>query len=68
MVEQGIKLVGWTYLTLVNPSDLSSVIEPLQELHNAILTKKCCLQQIPREELVERKREFEKKVAEGMAK
>ena len=41
VIRYGIKLEGWTYDTLKNPSELSTSLPPLQALSNAIDNGTC---------------------------
>lgn len=39
--KRGVKLVGWTYDKIVNPSQLSSALKPLSTLRNALRDGTC---------------------------
>ncbi|KAJ7291870.1 hypothetical protein C8J57DRAFT_1212290 [Mycena rebaudengoi] len=61
-----IKLVGWTALRLVNPSELSSLLAPLQQLVHALKTDACKFVKLTPVELQERIEKYNTDVAAGV--
>jgi hypothetical protein len=61
----GIELVGWTYDKFVNPSELSTAIEPMHKLLNAINNGDCKFIKLTKEGCQKRLEEYRAKVAAG---
>lgn len=60
-----VVLEGWTYDKLVNPSELSTAVEPLRHLLNAIKNGSCKFVKLSSEERKRRAAEYEAKLASG---
>ncbi|KAJ7164604.1 hypothetical protein C8R43DRAFT_946420 [Mycena crocata] len=60
-----IKLVGWTYPELVNPSELSTSLPGLQALHDALKNDTCKFVKLNKEQLAARKESWLADVAAG---
>ncbi|KAJ6568720.1 hypothetical protein B0H19DRAFT_1065529 [Mycena capillaripes] len=63
--SRGVKLVGWTAPHFVNPSELSTSLPPLQELHHAIKTGTCCFVKLTPQERQERIENYNEEIAAG---
>jgi hypothetical protein len=61
----GIKLVGWTAPRLVNPSELSSSLAPLQQLVHALKTEACKFVKLSPAERQERLDKYNEDIAAG---
>jgi hypothetical protein len=61
----GIKLVGWTAPRLVNPSELSSSLAPLQQLVHALKSGACKFIKLSPAEHQERLDKYNKEIAAG---
>ncbi|KAJ7236998.1 hypothetical protein C8J57DRAFT_1529799 [Mycena rebaudengoi] len=61
----GIKLIGWTFPRLVNPSELSSSLTPLQQLVHALKTERCKFVKLTPLELQECIHRYNEDVAAG---
>ncbi|KAF8238414.1 hypothetical protein L208DRAFT_1242486, partial [Tricholoma matsutake] len=46
----GIEFIGWTYDKFINPSELSTAIEPLHKLLDAINNGNCKFVKLTKEE------------------
>jgi hypothetical protein len=65
VIRYGIKLEGWTYDTLKNPSELSTSLPPLQALSNAIDNGTCKFIKMSAAEKKKYEDEFHTKVQSG---
>lgn len=61
----GIELRGWTYEKLINPSDLSSSVVPLQFLREAIITGTCKFVKLTAAERKVREAAYTARIASG---
>jgi hypothetical protein len=64
----GIELQGWTYDKLVNPSELSTAVDPLRKLLNAINSGDCKFVKLMAEERRKRQETYNAKIASGELK
>jgi hypothetical protein len=64
----GIELIGWTYDKFVNPSELSTAIEPLRKLLDAINNGHCKFVKLTKEERQKRLETYRAKIATGELK
>lgn len=64
----GIELQGWTYDKLVNPSELSTAVDPLRKLLNAINSGDCKFVKLTAEERRKRRETYNAKIASGELK
>ncbi|KAJ7166463.1 hypothetical protein C8R43DRAFT_1122032 [Mycena crocata] len=60
-----IKLVGWTYPELINPSELSTSLPPLNDLHDALKADTCKFVKLDAAEVASRKTAWLEDVAAG---
>ncbi|KAJ7785308.1 hypothetical protein DFH07DRAFT_948388 [Mycena maculata] len=65
MQKYGVALVGWTFPEIVNPSELSLSVKPLQEVHDAIKNNNCKFSRLSAQQLRARKEKWEDNVAAG---
>ncbi|RDX41193.1 hypothetical protein OH76DRAFT_1489686 [Lentinus brumalis] len=65
VIENGVELVGWTHDVFACPSSLPPALEPLQKLLQAIDDGQCHFKRLTASEVTARRKEFERKVAEG---
>ena len=65
MLKYGIELQGWTFKMFKCPSDLSTSIQPLQELLNAINNGKCRFVKLTAVEVKRRREECQKQISDG---
>ena len=65
VLKRGVKLVGWTYDNIVNPSTLSSAIQPLRNLRDAIKQGQCHFRRLSPQEVNNFKATYEDKVRQG---
>lgn len=65
VIRYGIKLEGWTYDKLKNPSDLSSSLAPLRALYDAIENGTCRFVKLTAAEKKKFELEFNAKVQSG---
>jgi hypothetical protein len=63
--KQGIELVGWTYDKIVNPSQMSSALEPLSRLRNAIKERQCKFVRLPPQEIKARIAAYDNRIEKG---
>ncbi|KAJ7753382.1 hypothetical protein DFH07DRAFT_960222 [Mycena maculata] len=63
--KHSVILVGWTFPEIVNPSELSSSLAPLQTLYNAIKNDECKFVKLSPLELQARKKKWAEDVAAG---
>ncbi|KAJ7733212.1 hypothetical protein DFH07DRAFT_780656 [Mycena maculata] len=63
--KHGVELVGWTFPQLVNPSELSTSVSLLQELHDTIKNDTCKFVRLTAQQLRARKQKWEEDVAAG---
>ncbi|KIL54458.1 hypothetical protein M378DRAFT_54725, partial [Amanita muscaria Koide BX008] len=61
----GVELVGWTFDKIVNPSQLSSSIGPLRELHDALKGGSCKFIQLEASEVKMRIATHREKIRTG---
>ncbi|KAJ7306242.1 hypothetical protein DFH08DRAFT_660515, partial [Mycena albidolilacea] len=61
-----VVLVGWTPAKFVNPSELSTSLEGLRTLLQALKDGKCFFKKLSPAEAAARKRAWEEKVAKGL--
>ncbi|KAF8226690.1 hypothetical protein L208DRAFT_1300518, partial [Tricholoma matsutake] len=64
----GVELMGWTYEKFVNLSELSTAVEPLRKLVDAINTGDCKFVKLTTEERQERLASYRAKIAAGELK
>ena len=64
----GVELTGWTYEKFVNPSELSTAVEPLRKLVDAINAGDCKFVKLTTEERRERLASYRAKIAAGELK
>ncbi|KAF8236919.1 hypothetical protein L208DRAFT_1078784, partial [Tricholoma matsutake] len=64
----GIELTGWTYEKFVNPSELSTAVEPLHKLVDAINAGDCKFVKLTTEECRECLASYRAKIAVGELK
>ena len=64
----GVELTGWTYEKFVNPSELSTAVEPLRKLVDAINAGNCKFVKLTTEECRERLASYRAKIAAGELK
>jgi hypothetical protein len=64
----GIELKGWTYNKFVNPSELSTAVDLLCKLLNAITSRDCKFVKLTGEECQERLEAYNAKLASGELK
>lgn len=65
VLKRGVKLIGWTYDNIVNPSTMSSAIQPLHSLHDVIKQGQCHFMQLSPQEVNKLKAAYEEKVHQG---
>ena len=65
VLHYGVDLVGYTYEKIVNPSELSSALEPLQELLDALKNGTCKFVKLTNEQRKERQEAFNAKMNTG---
>ncbi|KAJ7783596.1 hypothetical protein DFH07DRAFT_685027, partial [Mycena maculata] len=61
-----IVLLGWTFPELVNPSELSTSLPTLQELHNALKEGTCYFKKLTAQELEAHKADWLKNIKAGV--
>ncbi|KAF8230803.1 hypothetical protein L208DRAFT_1209687, partial [Tricholoma matsutake] len=64
----GIELQGWTYNKLINLSELSTSVPPLQKLLDAIKTRDCKFIKLTPDEHHAHLETYKKKIADGEIK
>ncbi|KAF8874762.1 hypothetical protein BD779DRAFT_1678620 [Infundibulicybe gibba] len=67
VMRYGIDLEGWTHPTFANPSQLSTSLPPLQQLHDALQNGTCKFYKLTVAEREQREKEFNEKVKNGDA-
>ncbi|TFK59428.1 hypothetical protein BDN72DRAFT_865159 [Pluteus cervinus] len=65
VLQHGVDIVGWNHPTFGNPSQLSSSLEPLKKLHDALVSGACKFVKLTEAECEKRKKEYEAKLANG---
>ena len=65
VLKRGVKLVGWTYDKIINPSSLSSAVQPLCNLHDALKQGQCCFMPLSPQELNKLKVAYQERVRQG---
>ena len=65
VLKKGVELVGWTYEKIINPSSLSSAVQPLRNLHDVIKDKRCRFVRLSAQELSARVVAYQEKVNQG---
>ena len=65
VLKKGVELVGWTYEKIINPSSLSSAVQPLRNLRDAIKDKRCRFVRLSAQELSARVAAYQEKVNQG---
>ena len=65
--KRGVELVGWTYDKIVNPSLLSSAVEPLSILRDALRDGKCKFVQLSPLKVKQRIAAYQEKLNDGQA-
>ncbi|TFK59157.1 hypothetical protein BDN72DRAFT_906111 [Pluteus cervinus] len=63
--QYGVNIVGWTHPTFGNPSELSSSLEPLKKLYDALVSGECKFVKLSEADVDKRKKEYEAKLASG---
>ncbi|KAF8326485.1 hypothetical protein F5887DRAFT_1197076 [Amanita rubescens] len=63
--KRGVELVGWTYDKIVNPSQMSSALEPLSKLRNAIKEGRCKFVRLTQQEIKERIAAYDNRIEKG---
>lgn len=61
----GVVIEGWTFPKFVNPSEMSTALEPLRKLHDALKSGTCQFVKLTSEERKKRTAEYRVKVASG---
>lgn len=65
VLKLGIELVGWMYDKIVNPSQLSSALEPLSTLRNALRDGQCKFVRLSPPEIKQRIAAYQEKLNDG---
>jgi hypothetical protein len=65
VLKRGVKLVGWTYDNIANPSTLSSAVQPLRNLRDAIKQGQCHFVRLSPQEVNKLKAAYQEKVRQG---
>jgi len=65
LLQYGVDLIGYTYDKVVNPSDLSSSIGPLQELLDALKNGSCKFIKLTNQQRKEQQAAYDAKVNTG---
>ena len=65
VVKYGIDIVGWTYETFINPSEMSTSLPPLRKLSDAIKDGTCRFVRLSQSEHRAREKEYFRKVDAG---
>jgi hypothetical protein len=65
VLRYGIVLEGWTYDNFVNPSELSSSVQPLKALVDAIENGSCKFLKLTAVEKKEREAAYQAKITSG---
>jgi hypothetical protein len=65
VLKHGVELVGWTANRFANPSQLSSALDGLFTLRDALLEKRCAWKRLTSDELQQRQKEYDAAVTNG---
>ena len=68
VLRYGVELVGWTHEQFACPSSLPMSIEPLRALRDALETGECKFRRLTHQEMQERQRAYNAKVATSTVK